>query len=130
MEYDVSKLSNNDKSDPLEFFNKIKGENIYNFKHGPSTSFSIAGIVASQCSLPFNVVVNSNLNKIPKEKLFCLSDVLARQNYEQIFYLTVDGKFQSTGPFKKKHGYKVNDANVIKKDLNITEKSSNQSAWG
>ena len=26
LEYDVSKLSNNDKSDPLEFFNKIKGE--------------------------------------------------------------------------------------------------------
>ena len=130
LEYDVSKLSNNDKSDPLEFFNKIKGENIYNFKHGPSTSFSIAGIVASQCSLPFNVVVNSNLNKIPKEKLFCLSDVLARQNYEQIFYFAVDGKFQSTGPFKKKHGYKVNDANVIRRDLNITEKPSNQLAWG
>ena len=130
LEYDVSKLSSKNKSDPLKPFNEIKGKNIYDFKHAPSTSFSIAGVVASQCSIPFNVVVNSNLNKIPKEKLFCFSDVLAKQKYEQIFYITVDGKFQSFGSFKKRHGYKVNDANVIKKDLNISEKSSNQLAWG
>ena len=130
LEYDVSKLSSKNKSDPLKAFNEIKGENVYNFKHAPSTHFSIAGVVASQCSLPFNVVVNSNLNKLPKEKLFCFSDVLARQEYEQVFYITVDGRFQSFGKFKERHGYKVNDANVIKKDLNINENSSNKLAWG
>ena len=75
-------------------------------------------------------MVNSNLNKLPKEKLFCFSDVLARQKYEQVFYIQVDGRFQSFGKFKERHGYKVNDANVIKKDLNINENSSNKLAWG
>ena len=41
LEYDVSKLSSKNKSDPLKPFNEIKGKNIYDFKHAPSTSFSI-----------------------------------------------------------------------------------------
>lgn len=130
LEYDVSKLSNKNKSNPIQPFNEIKGKNIYDFKHAPSTSFSIAGVVASQCSLPFNVVINSNLNKIPKEKLFCLSDVLAKQNYDQVFYISVDKQFQSFGAFKERHGYEVNDVNVIKKDLKLIEKPSNEMAWG
>ena len=114
----------------FNIMSKIKGKNIYDFKHAPSTSFSIAGVVASQCSLPFNVVINSNLNKIPKEKLFCLSDVLAKQNYDQVFYISVDKQFQSFGAFKERHGYEVNDVNVIKKDLKFIEKPSNEMAWG
>ncbi|WP_440919954.1 sulfatase-like hydrolase/transferase [Candidatus Pelagibacter sp.] len=130
LEYNISKLSNNNKSDPLKPFNEIKGKNVYDFKHAPSTNFSIAGVVASQCSVPFVVVVNTNMEKLPKEKLYCLSDVLAKQNYEQVFYISVDQQFQSFGPFKERHGFKVNDANVIKKDFRTIEKPSNKMAWG
>ena len=72
--------------------------------------------MASQCSGPFVVVVNTNMEKLPKEKLYCLSDVLAKQNYEQVFYISVDQQFQSFGP-KERHGFKVNDAKVIKRIL-------------
>ena len=68
--------------------------------------------------------------KLPKEKLYCLSDVLAKQNYEQVFYISVDQQFQSFGPFKERHSFKVNDANVIKKDFRTIEKPSNKMAWG
>lgn len=130
LEYDVAKLSNEIKPNPIQAIDDIKGENVYNFKHAPSTGFSIAGVVASQCSLPFNVVINMNLNRIPKEKLFCFSDVLAEQNYEQIFYISVDKQFQSFGAFKERHGYKVHDVNIINKDSKLTERPTDDSAWG
>ena len=131
LEYHVSKFSSKTKINPIQSFNEIKGKNVYDFKQAPNSSISIAGMVSSQCSLPFNVFINSNFNQMPKEKVFCLSDVLARNNYEQFFYFSVDKKFQNVGTFKERHGYKVYDVNILKKFSDPrTKKLREKLSWG
>ena len=129
LEYDVANLVRNNIN-PIEDLETIKGKNIYNFKHAPATSFSLAGVLSSQCGLPFYAVIAFNIDKIPKDKLFCLSDVLAKHNYEQVFYISVDKQFQRFDAFKEIHNYKIHDVNVIKKDFINEEKYWAESAWG
>ena len=129
LEYDVANLVRNNIN-PIEDLETIKGKNIYNFKHAPATSFSLAGVLSSQCGLPFYAVIAFNIDKIPKDKLFCLSDVLAKHNYEQVFYISVDKQFQRFDAFKEIHNYEIHDVNVIKNDFINEEKYWAESAWG
>lgn len=113
LEYQIRSL---DSKNPIKKIDDIKGNYINNFKHAPATGFSIAGIVSSQCSIPFYPAISMNLTLFKKNELVCLSDVLARYNYEQIFYITVSGDFHLFGNFNKEHNFKVYDKNKIVKD--------------
>ena len=130
LEYNVNKLSKNPENNPIKLINEIEGKNIYDFKHAPASSFSIAGVLSSQCSMPFYATVAFNIKDIPKEKLFCLSDVLSKHDYEQIFYISVDKQFQQFDIFKEIHNYKVHDVNIIKEDFKNNKKYHGESAWG
>lgn len=125
-EYNVSKLSKDLKDNPIEKVNKIiPGQNIYDFKQNSSVNISVAGLMSSQCSIPFFPIVSLNMPDIEKEKIFCLSDVLDRYNYEQYYFMSVDKIFQSSGKIKEKHQYKVVD------NLDIRKKFPNASnGWG
>lgn len=113
LEYQVRSL---DPQNPIKKIDDIKGNYINSFKHAPATGFSIAGVVSSQCSIPFYPAISMNLTLFKKNELMCLSDVLAKYNYEQIFYITVSGDFHLFGNFNKEHGFKVYDKNKIVKD--------------
>lgn len=115
MEYDVQKLENHINENPLEKINQIKGENIYNFKETPSIQISIAGLVASQCAVPFHPSVSINLNNHKIKNLYCLSDVLNNFNYKQYYFMTVNKSFQRTDFFKENHHIKIVDDNEIRK---------------
>ena len=126
LEYDVKKISNNLEENPIKEIDDLKGKNIFNFKEAPATSFSIAGVVASQCSLPFYPTISLNLKDLDKKKMLCLSDILDENDYKQFFYITVDKNFHDFGLFKETHNYVVNDKHIIKKDLNLQEPEG----WG
>lgn len=117
LEYDIEQIVNNSDLNPIKDINTIKGKNIFNFKEAPTTSFSIAGVVSSQCSLPFYPTISTNLKNPDRKKLTCLSDILAEKNYKQIFYITVNKDFHNFGGFKEAHHYTVHDKNIIINDF-------------
>ena len=117
LEYDIDLIGNSSDLNPINDINNLKGNNIFNFKEAPTTSFSIAGVVASQCSLPFYPIISTNLKNLDQNNLTCLSDILADKNYKQIFYITVDKDFHNFGQYKEAHNYIVHDKKIIIKDF-------------
>ena len=115
LEYDIENLSNEINENPLKSLNQLPGKNIYNFKEMASAQISIAGIVASQCSVPFHPTISTNLNSFKLKKLFCLSDVLNQFEYDQYYFMTVNKEFQRTDYFKENHYYKIFDNKEIRK---------------
>ena len=115
LEYDIENLTNEINENPLQNLNQISGKNIYDFKEMPSAQISIAGLIASQCSIPFHPTISTNLKDYKLKKLFCLSDVLNQFEYEQYYFMTVNKKFQRTDSFKENHHYKIFDNKEIRK---------------
>ena len=115
LEYDIENLANEINENPLKNLNQIPGKNIYNFKEMHTAQISIAGIVASQCSVPFHPTISTNLNSYKLKGLFCLSDVLNQFEYDQYYFMTVNKEFQRTDYFKENHYYKIFDNKEIRK---------------
>ena len=116
LEYNVQNFTKNKKDNPLLPINKLSGKNIYDFKHAPTTSFSIAGILSSQCSIPLYPSVGSNISDKEENKIFCLSDVLNKYNYKQYHFMTINKKFHRTDLFLEKHHYLIYDNEEIRKE--------------
>ncbi|MCI5054113.1 MAG: sulfatase-like hydrolase/transferase [Pelagibacteraceae bacterium] len=110
LEYQIRSF---DIQNPIQKIDDIKGNYIDDFKHAPATAFSIGGVVSSQCSLPFYPALSMNLTLLKQNELLCLSDVLNKYNYKQVFYITVPGDFHGFSTFKKKHFYEVYDRDKI-----------------
>ena len=117
---DLHKITNIPLSqfeNPIKLVQDIKGKNVYDFKEVPTADFSIAGVISSQCSLPYYPIVSLNIHQMKDEKMFCMSDVLSNHDYEQIFYITVEKKFHGFQIFKENHKYKIHDKNIVKNDF-------------
>ena len=121
-----SNLSLSKFENPIKLIQDMEGKNIYNFKEAPTANFSIAGVISSQCSLPYYPIISLNIHKMKNENMFCMSDVLTDFGYEQIFYITVDKKFHGFRIFKENHHYKIHDKNKIIKDFPDVEPNG----WG
>lgn len=95
---------------PLSKFDQVNGKIIKNFLQSPNTHWTIAGIIASQCGVPTNIRFYSknwfgeNLTSY-FENLTCLSDILNKLNYEQIFINGLDIKFGGTKTFLTTHKF-------------------------
>ena len=122
----ISNLPLSEYENPIKLIQDIEGKNIYNFKEAPTASFSIGGVVSSQCSLPYYPIVSLNIDKMKNEKMFCISDVLSNFNYKQIFYITVPATFHGFNKFKKNHKYVIHDKYKIISDLPDIEPNG----WG
>lgn len=84
------------------------------------TSWTIAGIVSYQCGIPLNLPINGNqFGKRCKKFLqgaTCLSDILANEQYKQVFLMPHDRKFSGLGWFLKEHGnVEIRDLKYFKK---------------
>ena len=123
---DFNKLSKkNYNSSPILDLEKIEGKKIINFKEAPTASFSLGGIISSQCSIPFYPSISINLNNFDGKKILCLSDVLNDYGYKQYHFMTVDKKFHRTDLFTQNHFYNVRDNNKIRERYPDAE-----IAWG
>lgn len=90
----------------IEPIDNLSGFTIPYFTSAPGTGWSIAGMVASQCSIPtipYLKVGAHAKNFLPGA--ICLGDILARDGYEQYFLSGPDLQFAGMDKFYKDHGY-------------------------
>jgi phosphoglycerol transferase len=75
----------------------------------PGTNWSIAGMVASLCSVPLKPYYHNDLGTKSRflPSLTCLGDILAAQGYEQYFLTGPKLKFSGMDTFYLDHGYDV-----------------------
>ena len=75
----------------------------------PGTNWSIAGMVASLCSVPLKPYYRNDLGTKSRflPSLTCLGDILAAQGYEQYFLTGPKLKFSGMDTFYLDHGYNV-----------------------
>ena len=123
---EFNKLTKKEYSlNPISELDYIKGKKILNFKEAPTTSFSLGGIISSQCSIPFYPAISTKLKTLNNKKILCLSDVLNDYGYEQYHFMTVNKKFHRTDLFMQNHHYKVSDNDKIREQF-----PNSEIAWG
>lgn len=74
----------------------------------PGTDFTIGGIVASQCGIPFFSPMDRNFSDNLRSffpSLVCLGDILKNSGYENYFYQGADLRFASKAAFFNTHGF-------------------------
>lgn len=125
LEYDVENLANKNQQNPIKELKKLSGKNIYNFKQPPATSISIAGIFASQCSVPLYPFISKNIENFNEKKLKCLSDVLNEFDYKQYHFMTVEKTFHRSNLFLENHHYTIFDNQKIREKF-----PDAKTAWG
>ena len=106
---------------------KYNKNSFNNFYQRLGTSWTIAGIVATQCGVPLNNFMYSKSNKFTENvnqfmpNITCLGDILKNEGYKNIFMKAEDARFAGTGKFLRTHGYdEVLDKNYWEKN-NIIE---------
>ena len=84
---DGSVVENQDKEDVHSELRKISGYEIDDFVQAQSLGWTIAGMVASQCSVPLftNKRYIEDINFLPKE-LICIGDILKIWLPTKLFY--------------------------------------------
>ena len=101
------------KRDLLAKLNKLKANSLSfeQFEQVQGASWSIAGLVASQCGIPLKSIsifgldlsYQSTTNFLSNAT--CLSDVLASHGYQNVFLQGSNLRFQGFGHFLKTHHY-------------------------
>ncbi len=102
-------IRNQGHFNPLAPIDAIDGLSINKFHQAPGTGWSIAGMVASQCSLPLKPFYGNNVSKFATNKFLphaiCLGDVLNHFGYHQIFMVGPDLKFAGMDKFYSSHKF-------------------------
>lgn len=90
----------------LEPLKNSPGNKVEHFHAAPGTHWSMAGMAASQCSVPlktFQAVFFEKKEFLPS--LLCVSDVLAKLNYQQFFLVGMKTEFQGMKNFYENHSF-------------------------
>lgn len=81
------------------------------YEQVPGTEWSVAGIIATQCAVPFKLLTILKQNKIGETinhmlpDATCLGDILAANGYENVYLNGSDLNFAGVGKFFKDHHY-------------------------
>lgn len=108
--YSDTSLFRNDLLQRLTKFNNHKIA-FKHFRQMPGASWSIAGIVSSQCGLPLKLVTMIGQNRQGEQtahflpQAICLGDILKQHGYKNIYMNGSDVDFAGVGKFFKDHGY-------------------------
>jgi phosphoglycerol transferase len=100
--------SADDLLQPLE---QLHGTSFASFRQAPGTGWTIAGLVATQCGLPLKRVTlfdeNTQGQALPAflPGATCLSDILARHGYRNVFMGGASPHFAGKGKFLHEHAY-------------------------
>lgn len=98
-------------ADRIAPLTQLPGESFARYRQAPGTGFTIAAIVATQCALPlermgiFDVNTQGQVvdNFLPRAT--CLSDILERQGYHNVFMGGASLSFAGKGKFLHTHHY-------------------------
>lgn len=95
-----------DREDVHKSLRNIEGFEIDNFIQAKSLGWSMAGMVAAQCSVPFFGDTRiENVKDFSINKLTCISDILKDYGYEQFFFTSGEKKFHHMDQFYLSHGF-------------------------
>lgn len=85
----------------------LPGQNFVNTGGAPGSGWSIAGMIASQCSIPLKVSMGTPIYAAASylPGVTCLGDVLADHGYKQYFLVGPDLKFTGMDKYYGSHGY-------------------------
>lgn len=88
---------------------RLPGDSISEFPAAPGTTWSIAGMVASQCALPlrpsYEFLIHAKKTKNFLPGAICLGDILRDMGYTEYFLAGTDLKFANMDRFYLTHGY-------------------------
>jgi phosphoglycerol transferase len=90
---------------------QLQGESFSRYRQVPGTGFTIAAIVATQCALPlermgiFDVNTQGQVVDGFLPRATCLSDILAREGYRNVFMGGASLTFAGKGKFLHTHHY-------------------------
>jgi phosphoglycerol transferase len=91
----------------VEPLDVLQGYSVDTFPNAPGTGWSIAGMVASQCSIPVKLFYGNGLQEkqhfLPNA--ICIGDVLNKYGYDQYFLTAVETSFAGMDHFYSDHGY-------------------------
>jgi phosphoglycerol transferase len=106
LENDFKNIEGKNLIEPID---QLPGIHVPNFRQAPGTNWSIAGMVASQCAIPLKGFDPSDWNKFEQDVFLpsavCLSDVLHKFGYQQIFLSGPDIKFAGVDKFYTSHQF-------------------------
>lgn len=98
--------------DLLQSLNQLDANKItFKYTQMPGTGWTIAGMISTQCGIPFKMMTVFDGNTIGKhiEQFLpgatCLSDILAEKGYKNIFINGPALSFAGVGKFLKSHHY-------------------------
>lgn len=111
----------------------LKSVKVNSYQYLPGTTWTIGGMVSSQCGiplLPFGLYSGNGFSDVPffLKKAQCLGDVLKSSGYRLEFIGGADQNFAGKGTFLKNHGF----SNVVSK-RQIAERTGqplSKEAWG
>ena len=87
------------------------GASFASFQQAPGTGWTIAGLVATQCGVPLKRVTLFDENTQGRAlrsflpNATCLSDILARHGYRNVFMGGASTQFAGKGKFLREHAY-------------------------
>jgi phosphoglycerol transferase len=97
----------------LTSLDSVSGDQIDHFVQMPGATWTMGGIVSSQCGIPLKSVLLGDPNsqgKLYKSFLpsaTCLGDILLKFGYENVFLGGASLKFSGKGKFFNNHGYQT-----------------------
>jgi phosphoglycerol transferase len=89
----------------------LRGESFSRYRQAPGTGFTIAAIVSTQCGVPlermgiFDVNTQGQVVGGFLPRATCLSDILAREGYRNVFLGGASLSFAGKGKFLRTHHY-------------------------
>lgn len=96
--------------DLLAPLRRLGGYSFPSYRQAPGATWTIAGIVATQCGVPLKVYAERDVDHAGGGKVFlpratCLGDILQAHGYHNVFLGAAPLSFAGKGAFLRDHGY-------------------------
>jgi len=96
--------------DLLAPLRRLGGYSYPSYRQVPGATWTIAGMVATQCGVPLKVYSERDVDRVRDGKVFlpgatCLGDVLQAHGYLNVFLGAAPLSFAGKGAFLRDHGY-------------------------
>lgn len=96
--------------DLLAPLRRLGGHSYPSYRQAPGATWTIAGMVATQCGVPLKVYAERDVDRARGSKVFlpgatCMGDLLQAHGYHNVFLGGAPLSFAGKGAFLRDHGY-------------------------
>lgn len=108
-----SDFSNVNNMNYIPHLTSLEGQFVSKLKQAPGTNWSMAGMLSSQCAIPYSIASwNSSIrpkdnvqNSYSLPSIICLGDILNQYGYKQVFLVGCPASFDGMYDFYNTHHY-------------------------